>query len=111
MALSTAGDTGTPYIFEDLRKTEIIVIKTTGSFISRRKRQNSVVLRESLQLHQSSELELRSPRVVLSHRDHLPGIFSRIRAQTKKPSQGRRRAKARRAEVLAGYLQPEPNDQ
>ena len=83
--------TGTPDIFEDLRKTEIIVIKTTGSLISRRKRQNPAVLREYLQVHQSSELELKSLRLVLSHRDHLPGIFSRIRAQTKKSSQGRRR--------------------
>ena len=103
--------TGTPDFFEDLQKTEIIVIKTTGSFISRRKRQNPAVLRGYLQLHQSSELELKSLRVVQSHRDHLPGIFSRIRGQTKKPSQGRRRAKARRAEVLAGDLQSEPNDQ
>ena len=103
--------TGTPDIFEDLRKTEIFVIKTTGSLISRRKRQNPAVLREYLQLHQSSELKLKSLRVVLSHRDHLPGFFSRIRAQTKKPSQGRRMAKARRAQVLAGNLQPEPNDQ
>ena len=103
--------TGTPDIFEDLRRTEIIVIKTTGSLISRRKRQNPAVLREYLQLHQSSVMELKSLLVVLSHRDHLPGIFSRIWAQTKKQSQGRRRAKARRAEVLAGDLQSEPNDQ
>ena len=91
--------TDTPDIFEDLWKTEILVIKTT--LISRRKRQNPAVIREYLQLHQSSELELKSPRVVLSHRDHLPGILSRIRAQTKKTSQGRRRAKARREERLA----------
>ena len=37
--------TGTPDIFEDLRKTEIIVIKTTGNLISRSKRQNPAVLR------------------------------------------------------------------
>ena len=98
-------------IFEDLRKTEIIVKKTTGNLISRSKRQNPAVFREYLQLHQSSELELRSLRVVLSHRDHLPGIVSKIRAQTKKPSQRSRKAKARRAEMLAGDLQPEPNDQ
>ena len=103
--------TGTPDIFEDLRRTEIIVKKTTGSLISRRKRHNPAVLREYLQLHQSSVMELKSLLVVLSHRDHLPGIFSRIRAQTNKQSQGRRRAKARRAEVLAGDLQSEPNDQ
>ena len=104
--------TGTPDVFEDLRKTEIIVMKTTGSLVPRRKRrQNHADLREYLQLHQSNELELKSLRLVLSHRDHLPGIFSRIRPQTKKPSQGRRRAKARRAEVLAGDLQPKPNDQ
>ena len=103
--------TGAPDIFEDLRNTEIIVVKTTDSLISRRKRQNPVVLREYLQLKQSSELELKSLRVVLSHRDHPPGTFSKIRAQIKKPSQGRRSAKARRAEVLAGELQPEPNDQ
>ena len=103
--------TGTPDIFEDLRKTEIIVKKTTGNPISRSKRQNPAVLKEYLQLHQSSELELRSLRVVRTHRDHLPGIVSKIRAQTKKTSQGSCRAKAPRAEMLAGDLQPEPNDQ
>ena len=96
--------TSTPDIFEDLRRTEIIVIKTTGNLISRSKIQNPAVLREYLQVHQSSELELNSLRMVLSHRDHLPGNFSKIRTHTKKPSQGRCRAKARRAEVLAGDL-------
>ena len=77
--------TGTPDIFEDLRKTEIIVMKTTGNLISRSKRQNPAVIREYLQLHQSNELELKSLRVVLSHhRDNLPGIFSKILAQTKR---------------------------
>ena len=38
--------TSTPDIFEDLRKTEIIVIRTTGSLISRRKRQIPAVLRD-----------------------------------------------------------------
>ena len=74
--------TGTPDVFEDLRKTEIIVIKTTGSLISRRKKRNPAVLREYLQLHQSSELELKPLRVVLAHRDHLPGIFSRPDQET-----------------------------
>ena len=40
--------TGTPDISEDLLKTEIIVIKTTGNLISRSKRQNPAVLREYL---------------------------------------------------------------
>ena len=44
---------GTPDNFEDLRKKEIIVIKTTGNLISRSKRQKPAVLREYLQLHQS----------------------------------------------------------
>ena len=103
--------TGTLDIFEDLRKTETIVITTTGNFISRSKKLNPAVLRENLQLHKSSELELKSLRVVLSHRDHLPGVFSKIRAQTKKPSQGSQRAKTWRADVLAGDLKLEPNGQ
>ena len=56
--------TGTPDIFEDLRKTKITAIKKTGNLISRSKRQNPAVFREYLQLHQSSELELKSLRVV-----------------------------------------------
>ena len=44
--------TGSPDIFEDLRKTEIIVIKTSGNLISRCSRQNPAVLREYLQRHQ-----------------------------------------------------------
>ena len=71
--------TGTPDIFGDLRKTEIIVTKKTGNFISRTKRQNPAVCREYLQLQQSIDMELKSLRVVLSHRDHLPCIFSKIR--------------------------------
>ena len=69
--------TGIPDIFEDLRKTEIIVIKTTGNLISSSKGQNPAFLRKYLQLLQSSELELKSLRVVLSYRYHLPGIFSK----------------------------------
>ena len=45
--------TGTPNFFENLRRTEIIVIKKTSNLISRSKRQNPAVLREYLQLHQS----------------------------------------------------------
>ena len=45
--------TGTPNFFENLRRTEIIVLKKTGNLISRSKRQNPAVLREYLQLHQS----------------------------------------------------------
>ena len=52
--------TGTPDNIEDPRKTEIIVIKVTGNLISRSKRQKPAVLREYLQLHQPSELELKS---------------------------------------------------
>ena len=52
--------TSTPDVFEDLRKTEINVINTTGNLISRTKRWNPAVLREYIQLHQSqsSQLEL-----------------------------------------------------
>ena len=78
--------TSTSDVFEYLPKTEIIFIKTTGYLISRSRRQNAAVLRDYLQQHQSSKLELKSQRVVLSHRDHLPGFLSKIRAQTKKPS-------------------------
>ena len=82
---------------------------TTGDLITRIERQNPAVPRKYHQLHQSSELEVTTG--VQFHRDHLPGSFSKIRAQTQKPSQERRRATARRAEVWAGDLQLEPNDQ
>ena len=48
-------------------------------------------MRQYLEVHQSSELELKSLRVVLTHRENLPGIFSKIRARTQKPSQGPRK--------------------
>ena len=99
----------TPDIFKYLRKTEIIVMKTTGNLISRSKRQSPAVRREYLQLHQSSKSELKSLRVLQSHRDHLQGSFSMIRAKTKKQSQGSRLAKARRAEMLAGAKRPTIN--
>ena len=44
--------TSTQDIFEDLRKTEIIAINTTGNFISTSEKKNPEVLREYLQLHQ-----------------------------------------------------------
>ena len=109
--LSTAGERALPIFSRICGRQKKNIIKKTGNLISRSKRQNAAVLREYLQLHQSSELELKSLRVVLSHREHLPGIFSKIRAQTKKSSQARRRARARRAKVLDGDIQLELNDQ
>ena len=74
--------------------------------ISRGKRQDPALVRQYLEVHQSSELELKSLRVVLTHRENLPGIFSKIRARTQKPSQGRRKAKARREETTTDVSLP-----
>ena len=64
-AIVCCGRTSSPDIFQNLRKTEIIGIETTDNFASRSKRQNPAFLNEYLQLHQSSELELKSLRVLL----------------------------------------------
>ena len=49
-----------------------------------------------LQLHQSTELRIKQLRVVLTHRDHKPGLVSKMRLKTIWLLQCLRRAKARR---------------
>ena len=97
--------TRTTDIFDSLMRTGILIVPTT-KLISRGKRQDPALVRQYLEVHQSSELELKSLRVVLTHRENLPGIFSKIRARTQKPSQGRRKAKARREETTTDVSLP-----
>ena len=84
-----------------------------SNFISRSKRQNPAVLREYLQLQQSSKWQLNSlPVVHPVPRDHLPGIFTEAWTQIKKPLQKKcRGTKARIGPAMAVELQLEPNDQ
>ena len=92
-------------IFDSLMRTGILIVPTT-KLISRGKRKDPALVRQYLEVHQSSELELKSLRVVLTHRENLPGIFSKIRAWTQKPSQARRKAKARREETTTDVSLP-----
>ena len=88
--------TRTTDIFDSLMRTGILIVPTT-KLISRGKRQDPALV---------SELELKSLRVVLTHRENLPGIFSKIRVRTQKPSQARRKAKARREETTTDVSLP-----
>ena len=85
----------------------IIVIETTGNLISRSRRQNPAVLRKYLQLHQSIGTEVTTGCAVPSRppaRHFLidTGPDQETIAAT---------PQGKGAEVLAGELQPEPNDQ
>ena len=43
-------------------------------------------------LHQDVQLELKYLRIVFEHQDNLPAVLSKLRSNTKKKSQSRRRA-------------------
>ena len=85
---------GRPDITNQLISSGILVIPITKCLISKRKRRTELV-NEHQALHQDVQLELKSLRIVFEHQDNLPAFFSKLRSNTKKKSQSRRRAEER----------------
>ena len=86
---------GTPDIKNQLIRSGILVIPITKCLISKRKRRTELV-NEYQALHEDVQLELKSLRIVFEHQDKMPAVLSKLRSNTKKKSQSRRRAQKRR---------------
>ena len=86
---------GTPDIRNQLISSGILVIPITKCLISKRKRRTELV-NDYQALHQDVQLEPKSLRIVFEHQDNLPAVLSKLRSNTKKKSQSRRRAEKRR---------------
>ena len=86
---------GTPVIRNQLISSGILVILILKCLISKRKRRTELV-NEYQALHQDVQLELKSLRIVFENQDNLPAFLSKLRSNTKKKSQSRRRAEKRR---------------
>ena len=86
---------GTPDIKKQLISSGILVIPITKCLISKRKRRTELV-NEYQALHQAVQLEIKALRIVFEHQDNLPAFLYKLRSNTKKKSQSRRRAEKRR---------------
>ena len=82
-------------IRNQLISSGILVIPIAKCLISKRKRRTELV-NEYPALHQDVQLELRSLRIVFEHQDNLPAVLSKLRSNTKKKSQSRRRVEKKR---------------
>ena len=67
---------------------------------SKSKQNDSEQLKECLKLHHSAELELKSLRLVVAHKERLSELIGNIRGEQQRPSQTRRKAKAKREQKL-----------
>ena len=91
---------GTPDLFSQLLGTGLLIIPATKRLLSKSKQNDREQLKEYLKLHQSAELELKSMRLVVAHKERLSELIGNIRDKQQRPSQTRRKAKARREQKL-----------
>ena len=91
---------GTPDFLSQLLGPGVLTIPATKRLLSKSKQNDPKQLREYLKLHQSAELELKSLRLVVAHRERLSELISNIRGKQQRPSQTRRQAKARSEQKL-----------
>ena len=91
---------GTPGLFSQLLGTGVLIIPATKRIHSKSKQNDPEQLKEYLKLHQSAELELKSLRLVVAHKERLSELIGNIRGKQQRPSQTRRKAKARREQKL-----------
>ena len=86
--------TGAENIFDELRTLDTIVIDVTKHLISKSESLDENITGLYRELHQSSDIELRSLSVVLHYYPNLHAIL-KTRSTKSKPSKNRRRAKKR----------------
>ena len=91
---------GTPDLFSQLLGAGVLIIPATKRLLSKSKQNVPEQLRQYLKLHQSAELELKSMRLVVAHKKRLSELIDNIRGEQQRPSQTRRKAKARREQKL-----------
>ena len=91
---------GTPDLFSQLLGAGVLIIPATKRLLSKSKQNDPEQLKQYLKLHQSAELELKSMRLVVAHKKRLSELIGNIRGKQQRPSQTRRKAKARREQKL-----------
>ena len=91
---------GTPDLFSQLLGTGVLIITATKRLLSKSKQNDPEQLQEYLKLHQSADLELKFLRLVVAHKERLSELIGNIRGKQQRPSQTRRKAKARREQKL-----------
>ena len=69
---------GTPDLFSQPLGTRVLIIPATKRLISKSKQNDPEQLSEYLKLHQSSELELKSLRLVVAHKERLSELIGKI---------------------------------
>ena len=100
---------GTSDVRSQLISSGILVIPITRFLTSKKKRRTELV-NEYQALHQDVQLELKSLRIVFKQQDNLPAVLSKLRSNTKKKSQSRRRAEKIRL-VNTGEETVDPTDE
>ena len=85
---------GTPDLFSQLLGTGVLIIPATKRLLSKSKQNDPEQLKEYLKLHHSADLELKSLRLVVAHKERLSELIGNIRGKQQRPSQTRRKAKA-----------------
>ena len=91
---------GTPDLFSQLRGTGVLIVLASKRLLSKSKQSDPEQLMEYLKLRQSAELELKSLRLVVAHKERLSELIGNIRGKQQRPTQTRRKAKARREQKL-----------
>ena len=80
--------------------TGVLIIPALKRLLSKSKQNDPEQLKEYLKLHQKAELELNSLRLVVAHIERLSELISNIRGKQQRPSQKKRKAKARSEQKL-----------
>ena len=91
---------GTPDLFDQLLGLGVLNIPATKRLLSMSKQNDPEQLKEYLKLHQSAELELKSQRLVVAHKERLSELIGNIRGKQQRPSQTRLKAKTSREQKL-----------
>ena len=91
---------GTLDLFSQLLGTGVLINPATKRLLSKNKQNDPEQLNEYLKLHQSAELELKSLRLVVAHKERLSELIGNIRGKQQRPSQTSRKAKARLEQKL-----------
>ena len=86
---------GSPNIFEDLRTLDCPIIQVTTDTLSKSEQRSEVLVEKYKALHQSSDLELRSLRVVQHYYPNLRNIL-KTRGTKRRTHEQRRQAKSKR---------------
>ena len=86
---------GTPDLFSQLLGTGVLIFQATKRLLSKSKQNEPEQLKEYLKLRQSAELELKSLRLVVAHKQILSELIGNIRGNQQRPSQIKMKAKAR----------------